>query len=110
MGLCYSEPDKIVFKSGDPIELNDRQSAETSKDESPATNGEDSVAKPLKGAEELPSVTPTSTSVMDPMKGIEFDHGMCSCGHALRISCSIYIKDSPGLRKTLLQSPNPYMT
>ena len=83
MGLCYSEPDKIVFKSGDPIELNDRQSAETSKDESPATNGEDSVAKPLKEAEELPSVTLTSTSVIDPMKGIEFDHGMCSCGHAL---------------------------
>ena len=41
------------------------------------------MAEELREAEELPIVNATSTSVLDPMNEIGFDHGMCSCSHAL---------------------------
>lgn len=75
-------PDQIVIKSARPIEFKDRQSTEPSKGESPATNGEDSIVEPLSRSGELPSFKTTSMSIVDPMKGIEFDHGMCTFSHA----------------------------
>lgn len=81
-GLSRSVLDQFVIKSARPIEFKDRQSVEPSKGESPATNGEDSIVEPLSRSGELPSPKTTSTSMVDPMKGIESDHGMCTFSHA----------------------------